>query len=244
MINYTERIASLLALSQDAATTEHERQLAYAHAMRLMQQHEIADCEVRAAHGEKQEEPRLEIFMFSGAGGHGVARATAIGTIAEAMGAMWSYVGGTRTHAVDLQVVAHPSTIVHLEQLRASMEPTMEALGKAACRGVQGYARCTAFRSYLIGFGTGVAMHFRQQQQQQQTSSPADPHADEVTTSGAMILQDRSVAVKRAFTEFFPDLSRGRQTVMDADMFYQGRAAGHVYGAPGVPQRNSRQVEA
>jgi hypothetical protein len=237
MSDYRERIANLLALSKDAATTEHERQLALAHAMRLMQKHEIKDHEVRAAQNKPQEKPTLEIFTFSGAGGHGVARATAMGTIAQAMGAMWSYVGGTRTHSVDLQVVAHPSTLAHLSQLREAMMPTMEMLGAEACRGMQGYARCVALRSYFQGFGAGVAMHFRD-------SNGKTPEDDGLDVEGALILQDRSLEVKSVFDVFFPKIVKGRKTAMDADLFYQGRAAGHVYGSPGVSQRQSREVEA
>lgn len=229
MPDHKARIAALLAKAEDPGSTEEEKQALLAKAMFLMQKHDIKEHVARASRGESQEVPIADMFMVSGAGGHGVARALALGIVAEAMGAMASYLGGTRTSAVALTVVAHPSTLNHLHIITDAMQPSMERLGSEACRGMQGYKRCVAFRSYLKGFGAGVAMHFQKVED--------EPEPDDVPRDrAALILHDRSQVVLDTFNTIFPDVKKGRATLTDAEMFYRGRAAGFAHAAPNLQE--------
>jgi Protein of unknown function (DUF2786) len=232
--DHKTRVANLLAKAEDPAIPVPEKQALIAKAMHLMEKYDIKEHEARAARGESQEEPVVEHFSISGAGGHGVARATALGIVAEAMGALGSYIGGTRTRTVDLRIVAYPSTIENIRVVAAAMQPVMEKLGAEACRGMQGYDRCIAFRSYLKGFGAGVAMHFSQMQSEPELE-PDDPSEEKT----ALILRDRAQIVLDAFNTFFPEARAERTTKQNADTWYRGRAAGYTYGSPNVESARS-----
>lgn len=229
--DYADKVAKALAKAEDQSIPEEERQSLIAWAARIMQEKEIADEEVRIKTKQAPEEIVCQTITFSGAGGHGVARALALGHVVYAMGAQCCYDGGTRTANVTLTIVAHKSTYEHISVLAATMTPTMEALGNEMCRGMKGYERCTAFRSYLRGFGVGVGTHFEK--------SKADAPPDSKTPGAELILQDRSTAVQEAFQRYFPSTGRGRRTRFNSQTYNSGRAAGAAYGAPAVSSGGS-----
>ncbi|MEO6081578.1 MAG: DUF2786 domain-containing protein [Umezawaea sp.] len=207
-----EKVRALLTQAEDPAVTEQEAQAFAAKAAELMARYSLDEATVRAANGQKAELVKVLKFEVSGQGWHGKARATLVYLVAQAYGCevctvnnkmngetRWVAIVGTASAVTSLELLL-PSIVLQAEAngvkaTKAHMEQVGRTFDTQANRNI---ARRVFFRSYLPGFGIGVA---------EKITAFRDEIVKEVADQpGALVLASDAERVKADFDRRFPDL--------------------------------------
>jgi hypothetical protein len=113
-----DKARKILAMADDPAATDAERQAFAARAADIMARHDLTEAVVRAASGERPDLVILWDHAVTGVGGHGKARAYAAGAIAEAYGCEVCYRGNTAARSARwVRIVGAASDIDALRML-------------------------------------------------------------------------------------------------------------------------------
>lgn len=225
-----KRVNALLDFANDThATSDEEKQVKLAQAAALMTRYQITEAMLAdETPGATREGVGHEAFAVDGTGGFGTHRAAALASVAIAMGGESCWQGRNSDKRLTLHVTAHEGILAAIRVIFTSMVPVMEAgarVAGATARDAQPWnrqARYHAYRSYLEGFGRGVAARIYREQR-------ANP------VGGAeLVLVRREREVKDAFTSRHRLVSDRRAPRLDWEAFKRGQRDGDAFGAPRV----------
>lgn len=215
--NIAERVRKLLDKAEDAAATPEEAQTFAAKAAELIAKYNLDQATVRHREGKRPEPIKLLEFEISGQGYHGKARAALVYTVAEAHGCSVCTLGNKMNGNTRWVLIMGPAaTLKALDVLLPSILVQAEARGMAAARAHMderkgmfdtaanaNIERRTFFRSYLPGYGRGVA---------EKIAVSREAMAEKVKgKTGEMVLVSDAERTKAAFDKRFPDLAYGRE---------------------------------
>ncbi|WP_410648177.1 DUF2786 domain-containing protein [Amycolatopsis sp. cmx-4-54] len=210
--NIAERVRKLLDKAEDAAVTAEEAQTYAAKAAELIGKYNLDAATLRHKEGKRPEPIRMLQFEVSGQGWHGKARAELVARVAEAYGAQVCTLGNKMNGSPRWVLIMAPgATLKALELLLPSIVLQAETNGMRATRehmaGLKGrfdtsananIERRTFFRSYLPGYGRGVA---------DKIAESRNAMADKVKgKTGELVLVSDAERTKAAFDKKFPDL--------------------------------------
>lgn len=229
-----DKIRALLAQAEDPAVTEQEAQAFAAKAAELMARHALDEAVVRADKGQKPETIKRLDYTVSGQGWHGKARASLVHAVAQANGCEVCTIGnvlngqdrtvtiiGTAS-ALDALSLLLPSIVLQAETYgakatKAHMATVRDTIDTAANRNIE---RRTFLRSYLKGYGHGVA---------QKINASRTQMAQEVADKpGALVLVTDADRAKRHFTKLFPKLGKDRNDSISTAGFVTGTRDGRT----------------
>ncbi|XVV06324.1 DUF2786 domain-containing protein [Actinosynnema sp. CA-248983] len=205
-----KKVQALLTQAADPAATEQEAQTFAAKAAELMARHSLDEATVRAEKGQKPEAVAVLRFEVSGQGWHGKGRASMVARVAEGYGCMtvhennlmngkprWVHIVGTASAIAALEVLL-PSIILQAEYYgtKATKAHMAEVRDQFQTQQEANRARRVFFRSYLPGYGIGVAekiMGVREQMAKEVENKP-----------GALVLVSDQERVAAHFEKLFP----------------------------------------
>jgi hypothetical protein len=214
-----KKVQALLAQAADPAATEQEAQTFAAKAAELMARHALDEATVRAEKGQKPEAITLLRYEVSGQGWHGKGRAEMIARVAEAYGCMvvtennkmngetrWVHIVGTKAAVAALELLL-PSITLQAEHngTKATTAYMKDVRDRYTTQQEANRARRVFFRSYLPGYGAGVA---------EKIMGARTEMAKEVAnTPGALVLASDHDRVAAHFEELYPstDLKKTRR---------------------------------
>ena len=254
-----KQIARIQALLAKAASTEFEGEadVYLAKAAALMAKYDLDEADVRmaqaAATGETFSEEigtwRMEV---STTGNYTKARINAIFNMVHAMGgrSFFTIVKGTgvgyRQHT-SMTIIAQesilanlklfiPAALLHMENI--AEKTAKDAIKRAKENGT--FDRQTAYvarRSFMRGFGEGVAERIRSQRDEDLASGP-DSHA--------LVLRSRAKALNDYMDTRYPDLraSRARGGSEDHQARRTGKNTGRAFGSPNVGNGGRKALSA
>jgi len=230
--NIAERVRKLLDKAEDGAVTPEEAQTYAAKAADLIAKFNLDTATVRHRDGKRPEPIKLLEFEVSGQGWHGKARAELVYTVAEAYGCSvctmgnkmngetrWVLIMGPAATIKALEVLL-PSILLQAESngMKATRDHMADLKGKFDTNANANIERRTFFRSYLPGYGRGVAEKIRLSRQVM---------ADKVVgKAGELVLVSDAERTKAAFEKRFPDLKTGRADKFSAAGAIAGRRDG------------------
>jgi uncharacterized protein DUF2786 len=207
-----DRVSKLLAQAEDPSVTDEEAQAFAAKAAELLARHGLDAATVRADKGQKPEAVTKYDFTVSGQGWHGKARAALVYSVAEAYGCQACTIGnrmngqdrvvamiGTAS-MIDALKILLPSIVLQAETsgtkaTKAHMADVGATFDTAANKNIE---RRNFFRSYLKGYGTGVA---------EKITAGRQTIADEVRGKpGELVLVSDADRIKADFAKRFPKL--------------------------------------
>jgi hypothetical protein len=205
-----KKVQALLAQANDPAATEGEAQTFAAKAAELMARYALDEATVRAEKGQKPEAIKMLRFEVSGQGWHGKGRAEMVARVADAYGCMvvtennkmngearWVHIVGTTAAVTALELLL-PSIVLQAEYngTRATTAYMKEVRNQYATQQEANRARRVFFRSYLPGYGAGVA---------EKIAGARTQMAQEVAnTPGALVLASDHDRVAARFEELYP----------------------------------------
>lgn len=230
--NIAERVGKLLAKAEDAAATPEEAQTFAAKAAELIGKYNLDAATLRHKEGKRPEPIKLLEFKVSGQGHHGKGRATLICTVAAAYGCQVCTLNNKLTGEDRWVMIVGPAaTIKALEILLPSILRQAESNGMKATRehmkalaggfdtpANANIERRKFFRSYLPGYGQGVADKI--------AASRRDMAAKVAGKPGELVLVSDAERTKAAFEKRFPDLRKGRADQHSAEGADAGRRDG------------------
>jgi hypothetical protein len=234
-----EKARKILAMADDPAGTDAERQAFAARAADIMARHDLTEAVVRAATGVRPDPIILWDHPVTGTGGHGKARAYAAGAIAEAYGCEVCYRGNTAARSPRwVRIVGAASDIDALRMLLPVIAAQAEPAALAATRAHLARLRTAGWptaatparesaayrRSYLQAYGAAVARQIRDRRAAFTEELAADGSGAE------LVLADRRTRASAEFTRLFPTLRAARadrthSSAGWADGLRDGRAA-------------------
>ncbi|GAA4527512.1 DUF2786 domain-containing protein [Amycolatopsis samaneae] len=207
-----DKVRKLLDKAEDAAVTEEEAKTYSAKAAALVAKFNLDAAILRHKEGKRPEPIRLLEFEVSGQGWHGKARAALVYRVAEAYGAEVCTLGNKMNGAPRWVLIMAPAaTLKALELLLPSILLQAETAGTEAARkhmaerkGMFDTAananieRRSFFRSYLPGYGNGVAEKIAASRQEMAEKVKGKP--------GELVLVTDAERTRAAFEKRFPDL--------------------------------------
>jgi hypothetical protein len=215
--NIAERVRKLLDKAEDAAVTPEEAQTYAAKAAELIAKHNLDQATLRHREGKRPEPIKLLQFEVSGQGWHGKARASLVYAVAEAHGCSVCTLGNKMNgNPRWVLIMGTASTLKALELLLPSILMQAEAQGMAAAKAHMAerkgmfdtpananIERRTFFRSYLPGYGRGVA---------EKITASREAMAERVKgKAGELVLVTDAERTKAAFEKKFPELGFSRE---------------------------------
>lgn len=221
-----DKIAKLLAKAE-RTDNDAEAEAFFAKAAQLQAQHEIDQSMIDAARGNDANP--VEKMQFMCKGSYAKAHMYALLGMAKAMGMKGFYVPGSST--IKVVIVGHKRDLVDLETLWSSI---LIQMARGAKRYINGWKldrwdftpseRYNAQRSYMVGFGDGVAEILRRVRQD------AARELEAVQGPGVgLVLVKKAEVVKHAFDTMYPNLKSGRGMKIN----------GSAHGAGQVDGRNA-----
>lgn len=227
-----EKVAKLLAQSNDEGVTEQEAQTFAAKAAELMARHGLTEAVLREEKGEKAETVQRWDFEVSGQGWHGKARAHLVYSVAEAYGCSVCTIGnkmdgkdrrvaivGTRTMITALKLLL-PAILVQAErhgmaERKAHMAEVGGNFDSAASRNIESR---TFYRSYLTGYGAGVAEKLAEGRRAMTDEVKGQP--------GELVLVSEQDRIAARFEQLFPNLKTGRADKVSVEGLAAGKRDG------------------
>lgn len=215
--NIAERVRKLLDKAEDNAVTPEEAQTYAAKAAALIAKYNLDAATVRHRDGKRPEPIKLLQFEVSGQGWHGKARASLIYSVAEAYGCQvctmgnkmngetrWVMIMGPAATLKALDLLL-PSILMQAETngMKAAREHMAERKGMFDTAANANIERRTFFRSYLPGYGRGVADKI--------AASRAEMAEKVAGKAGELVLVSDTERTKAAFEKKFPNLGFSRE---------------------------------
>ncbi|MEU7525476.1 DUF2786 domain-containing protein [Saccharothrix sp. NPDC042600] len=229
-----KKVQALLTQAADPAATEQEAQTFAAKAAELMARHSLDEATVRAEKGQKPEAVTVLRFEVSGQGWHGKGRAEMVARVAEGYGCVvitennvmngkprWVHIVGTASAVAALEVLL-PSIILQAEYYgtKATKDHMAKIRDQFPTQQEANRARRVFFRSYLPGYGIGVAEKIMGAREQMAK--------DVENTPGALVLVSDQERVAAHFEKLYP--SENRTPVKRDNHSAAGAAAGRRDG--------------
>jgi hypothetical protein len=224
-----DKIAKLLAKAE-RTDNDAEAEAFFAKAAQLQAQHEIDQSLIDEARGDQGANPIEELRIMC-KGSYSKATMNSVLMMAKAMGLKGFYtpMGGSD---IKVTVMGHKRDLADLETLWASI---LIQQARGAKRFIDGWKasqawgftaseRFNAQRSYMMGFGEGVAEILRR------VKNDAAREIEAAQGPGVgLVLVKKAEAVEVAFAQRYPRLSKGRGI----------KITGSAYGAGRVDGRNA-----
>lgn len=240
-----ERVSKLLAQAEHPKTDEQEAQKFAAKAAELLARHGLDAATVRADKGQKPESVTRYDFTVSGQGWHGKARAALVYDVAKAYGCEVCTIGnrmngkdrlvvmiGT-TSMIDALKILLPSIVVQAETAgmrarKAHMAEAGDRFAKAADKNIESR---TFYRSYLEGYGQGVA---------EKIGAGRAAMADEVKGKpGELVLVNDADRIKADFAKRIPKLNTTPADKVSVAGLVNGRRDGRTADTGQTKVRNT-----
>lgn len=221
-----DRVRKLLAKAERAAT-EAEAEAYTAKAAELMARHGIDEALLEATSENPGEIQRAIISMSNP---YSREKASLLVGIADALGvrAAISYRGSQRTiHAVTL--VGFVSDLERIEILYTSLLLQATTLVvRQRPPWYSGESVAAYRRTWLLGFAAAVRYRLREAEAAAaaEVADATVRRADGSTTSGALVLVDRSARVEQAYQEIFGNLPRSKPRQLSGSGGFDGYTAG------------------